>query len=750
MVVDVDAFIDDDDDTEEEITRAPQGDGVTLMRREDETTPSSPRAAMPRVVKVPPAGVSSPPRTPERCPPRLASILRNSPTTTTTAAAASARRRDEDVPPPPPLTEAWQSASQKGNAKVGDDDDDDDMRKMRKRDSADIRSPSLPPRTPGSSPRVASILRSSPTTAAAAYARRRDEKVPLPPVAVRSASQEAAVNAVLAGNNDDGNNDDLIIQKKRCYSADVTAELTDDELTAVIAPQLRRHGSSSTPGAFPAGGGSCGSGVVPLDSLAPRVSSGSVGSALTPSYTQNGDASIDDSCTTLVSATLVTTRDNFSDSEYCHSYNFDGRRPVLAHAEPLRKKWRIVLCLSLWTILAVGAIAVSVSLALTFTGVIGDWKKDEELPGDTSRPHGSADPEDGYELVNVTSSPTRAPITTVLPTAPPMGYVSGTRISYHAVSWGKISTCGDSNFFLDYNMGLRCGGALELKHVENAECLPVLQAGTANVTDPSRMSCQLMRPDMVLTKNGDYYQEAVATAIFSCTGTSNQDRVATVSLPKMQVANCTGGNGRRRRLKNIARPLQPEATRVRAVQEAVSSGGASAFVSMGRFCRDESEDWVLWHQLYPCEFGKRFMITALGKVWEGDPSNMVAAQGSSEENGDSGSKSSGGFFGYLDGVLGGGGRRGLQFLDGVVDAVWEAADVRSYCYDISSNNNSDACTGVGGNCNFTVLPISMSDSDPRATCKSRLDDVPSLDFMQEAVQDAFKPSMFIDHFAIDL
>lgn len=633
----------------------------------------------------------------------------------------------------------------------------------------------------------------------------------LPPALARSASQTAAVNAVIGTEKMDASHrnsplppppHDLLLStaKKSNYDVDdaaavtgslrderiprqdalqqqqeqqpdllrrsqrkerldrAIAALTEDELAAVVAPDLRR--ASSTPGAFHAGGNSSGSvgGLrssasvvvtsttttasafpalteqdqiheedeyhVPLELMSPPwISTGSsVISGL--SYTNHGGgmfvggcvgggeaASIVDSCTTLVSATLVTSAtrgcsysDDCSDDGNgggvageadadvdtrveCQSgeYSSNCTYPVLAHAEPIDRKRRIVVCFVVWVVATVVMVTVSVSLALTYTGVIGNWKP--------------------VDVVN--SEPSSAPVTVT--NTPPVSDDSSVQISNHAVAWGKISTCDDSNFFVDYDLELRCGGRLDLIHVENADCKAV------DDTDVTRMQCQLSAPDEPLA-TGEF-QEATAMAIFSCRGLFNQDRASTVSLPDMKVRNCPQRpDGRRRLSQNSKLRVPPESARERAVQDAVATGGASAFVSLGIFCQPEnSTDWSLYHEFVPCESGSRVTVNGTQAEWNGDLPDTA---------------------------------------DVLEDpSTWSTYNAQNFCYSLkpcqadpgaecATNNTNSAC--IDGICSYDLEAIRMSNSELHSSCKSQAHDNPSSNFMQEVAQKEFSPSDFLD------
>jgi len=430
----------------------------------------------------------------------------------------------------------------------------------------------------------------------------------------------------------------------------------------------------------------------------------------------------ENSTTTLVSATLVPTAacsEGGSLTE-ANSLSIDPP-PILAHAEPLWKRRRIVLCLSVWLLLAAAVIAVSVSLALSFTGKIGQYKRDNEDEESMSSNDGIASnvTTSSPTVAVAASSPTQAPIEMVPP--------RGVRIADHAVNWGKISTCDDPSFFSSqaYNLIIECGGVAQITGKVNAECRPVQLEGFGD--DPSRFSCELQVFDgPVATDDGGYYQEADATVLFQCLGDSNADRTATVSLPAMFVEKCPreafNSTRVRRALDEVSNLRPRHHARARAVEEVEKAGGAAAYISLGRFCRHDS-DWRLWSELYLCEKGQHMLLTAIGDIWDGELPNV--------------------------GDLGGLRRRRLIDL---IDFVWDVVDLQSFCYNVNTctadwpvseclddNTGSSACS----DCSFKVPPILVSDHDGRQECSRRLSDEGPTD-MWSLAEDQFEPFAFID------
>jgi len=581
-----------------------------------------------------------------------------------------------------------------------------------------------------------------------------EAKVPMPPMPARTPSQDAAVAAVL------GNNDDIALKKNSISGV----ELTDEELGAAITPELRRHSdSNSTPGAFRAGGDGSGGVVPPPDNVA-RVSSGSAAmSVLTRNAStdsrniQQAEASVADSCTTLVSATLVAVDSYTEAPSSSKSRNNDPPPPILAHAEPLWKKRRIVLCLSVWALAAVAVVAVSVSVALAITGKIG--VSDDGNPGSS----GSSDPDfagaSGDEGEDSPVAPTPSPAANNT-TNIDYGSIS----SSHVVSWGKISTCNDPDYFAlpEYNLHLRCGGKLDLIDIENAECQTVPFTGFPGIADQSRLSCQLNVPDEpLLTDGGSFYQEVMGVVIFTCTGETDIDRTASAELPTATVNNCTvagpsDSSGGRRLTTTVTASSSPDSSsyhssRARALQEVELNGGAASFISMGRYCL-ESYGWVLWHENYPCELGDRLtVIPDIGDFYQSENG------GTDSSTGDLLSDLLNSLFGIRRRRLG----RRLQF-DDILGSAAKEADAEVFCFreencadqaelnaaECENDPESAACFDDG--CSFALATVRMSDADNRGWCAYQVDEGPSLAEMTALAEEEFNPYKFIDRISGEL
>ena len=585
-----------------------------------------------------------------------------------------------------------------------------------------------------------------------------EAKVPMPPMPARTPSQDAAVAAVLGNEG----NDDMALKKNSISRV----ELTDEELGAAVTPELRRHSdSNSTPGAFRAGGDGSGGVVPPPPDNVARVSSGSAAmSVLTRNAStdsrniQQAEASVADSCTTLVSATLVAVDSYTEAASSSKSRNNDPPPPILAHAEPLWKKRRIVLCLSLWALAAVAVVAVSVSVALAITGKIGDDDPDSSGSGDPEFPAAPGD-EGGGIPDAPTSSPT-ANNTTMTPPNTDYGSIS----SSHVVSWGKISTCNDPDYFAlpEYNLQLRCGGKFALISIENAECQTVPVAGFPGIADQSRLSCQLNVPDEpLLTDSGSFYQEVMGVVIFTCTGETDIDRTAQAELPTATVNNCTvagpsDSSGGRRLTSIVTASSSPDSSsshtsRARALQDVELNGGAASFISMGRYCL-ESSGWMLWHENYPCELGDRLtVIPDIGDFYQSENG------GTDSSTGDLLSDLLNSLFGIRRRRLG----RRLQF-DDILGSAAKEADAEVFCFreencadqaelnaaECDNDPGSAACFDDG--CSFALATVRMSDADNRGWCNNLVDEGPSLAEMVALAEEEFHPYKFIDRISGEL
>jgi hypothetical protein len=371
----------------------------------------------------------------------------------------------------------------------------------------------------------------------------------------RSASQKVALNAAL-GYDCDADYDiyfKKIATRSGDSAADQTEDLTDDEIAAVIPPSFRRHTpiSNSTPGAFRVHGRRR---FVP------------------PSHASAEHELV----TTVISATLVG-----EDASGPSDVNICKNGPALVHAEPLRWKRQLVLCLSGWSLLAIGVISVSVTLAFLFN-------KDGEP--NVGAPNSVVNSQPGTNLetnVSPSFSPSMAPSKSPIELSPPMLVNASlapatpvtlapaameTQTIFHAVSWGKVSSCSDSNFYTSNDgLFLSCGGGdIKVIKTENVTWERVSRGGTGNATDSGRVSCRLNTTDVF----GDVYTYATGVVLFSCSGTTDLERTATSEIPASTVTNCTG----------LPSP---------------SMDVASAFVSLGRFCPEFS------HALL-CEEGTPF------------------------------------------------------------------------------------------------------------------------------------------------
>jgi hypothetical protein len=167
----------------------------------------------------------------------------------------------------------------------------------------------------------------------------------------RSASQNAAIKAVLGHDDFDKGTDEpkKINDKLTIASSDsvtgYTADLSEDEIAAIIPPELQRQSGShnSTPGAFSVPGRADVSGLPPVSTRARSASRRSH----TGIDEYGGDG------IHMISATLVGNDAGETDM------NQDA--PMLVYAERLWWKRRFVLCLSVWILLAIAAISVSIT-----------------------------------------------------------------------------------------------------------------------------------------------------------------------------------------------------------------------------------------------------------------------------------------------------------------------------------------------------------------------------------------------------
>jgi hypothetical protein len=295
-------------------------------------------------------------------------------------------------------------------------------------------------------------------------------------------------------------------------------------------------------------------------------------------------------------------------------------------------------------------------------------------------------------------------------------------VSNLAVSWGKISTCQDAQFFTDNDIVLQCGGgALELISVVNATCeYEQLENSSVNITNPSRVSCRMtIKPTTSSVTTPDQaqsvsYQELHALAIFSCRGLFKIDRTAIAALPEITVHNCgssavaavpapVGNHSNGRELSHPRPPPRRSNLRVpppRALWDGVAKEGASAFISMGSFCRPEnSTDWILYRESFPCETGSQLSTNS-----------------------------------SIDAVTG------------------EVTDAGNFCYALqpspngNDNETQPSCADASA-CSYTLSAIEVSNLD--VDCKSKPYLGPTRDFMVKEANKLLTPDIYIDRI-IDL
>ena len=449
----------------------------------------------------------------------------------------------------------------------------------------------------------------------------------------RSASQNFAVKAVLGHDDfDNGGGDDLkkIDGKHTGICSDsvagYTVDLNEDEIAAIVPPSLQRNRGShnSTPGAFPVPGR--GGVVAPIAPTRARVSRRRSHAELE----DHGDG------IHMISATLVGSGDPDS--------------PMLVHAERLWWKRRLVLCLSVWMLLVIAVISVSVTLAVTFISAPSDKKpiSNESLESEGEATN-STEVENVPTQATLTQFPSKSPIDK---TASPVAFTAspssvtpsptipitdppGTTIQIHAVTWGVLTSCSDfnSNEVQSQEMILSCGGRIVLEKSNNVVCENVTPFNSA------KLSCRLNSSKPYIdTNTNDVYQEATGLAMFSCRGSLQRDLQAAGELFNITVPSCS-----------------PSSSTI---------GTASSFVSMGRFCQDGSN--VLFRDVF-CDCGTSETCTVL------TPSLPVCFVDSDDND------------------------RRLDFFDDIKDSIGRFGDgVIAFCYESTSCSDqsvpSDTCT----------------------------------------------------------
>ncbi len=323
------------------------------------------------------------------------------------------------------------------------------------------------------------------------------------PYPQRSASQNAAVAAVIGRDDDD--DDDKRYDLEECDEkrkgesvTDCTADLSEDEIAAIIPPNLQRHigGRNVTPGAFPVPG----RGSVSLNRRGPA----SARRSQTEELDECGDG------LHMISATLV-----------------DADAPMLVYAERLWWKRRLVWCVSAWMLLAVTVLSVSITLAIRLTS--GNTASENPPETVSSASDGSSNTSIVPNLAVPSKSPSASPID-ASPSPTEMIDPPGTMIAMHAASWGVLTSCSDYNDeFESYEMVFNCiGGRIKLERSENVEC-------QESAVDPRKLSCRLKSSGTYT----DVYQQATGLALFSCRDTISGGLMGIGQLFNVSVPNCS-------------------------------------------------------------------------------------------------------------------------------------------------------------------------------------------------------------------
>ena len=381
-----------------------------------------------------------------------------------------------------------------------------------------------------------------------------DDSIPSAlPYPQRSASQKAAIAAVLGRDDDDDDDDNKGCDLHECDEkrkgasvTDCTADLSEDEIAAVVPPNLQRHtgGRNVTPGAFSVPG----RGSVALNRR------GSTRRSQTEELDVGGDG------IHMISATLV-----------------DADAPVLVYAERLWWKRRLVWCVSAWMLFAVTVVSVSITIAIRLTS--------RDPPSSNTPPSNPPPPEtvsfEADESANTTIVPTkmvasRSPSASPIVASPPPTALA-TMISMHAASWGVLTSCSDFNDeFESYEMVFSCvGGRIKLEREENVEC-------QKSAGDQRKLSCRLKSSGThidALTTN--VYQNATGLALFSCRDTLSAALLGTGQLLNVSVPNCSSSFS--------------------------TFGTASTFVSMARFCQ-EGDDLEFRDVFNDCVVGEKCFV----------------------------------------------------------------------------------------------------------------------------------------------
>jgi hypothetical protein len=301
-------------------------------------------------------------------------------------------------------------------------------------------------------------------------------------------------------------------------------------------------------------------------------------------------------------------------------------------------------------------------------------------------------------------------------------------------------------------------GVIRVEYAVNAICDPIGLLLTLSAAPPSRVGCRIENASSSTAAAAAAAlvpSVSMASVVITCVGPTMADVVASTEVPARAAGVCPALARRHRRLQSRTHQRKDmRHRRRRAVAQHVSptNEGAASFVQMGRFCRSAAtNEWMLWHQVYPCASGPRLLVTRAGAEWQGAVPTVPTWNATSATTPTNRSTTSN-LFGKFNSSSSSSGSS-----SGNTSTTWQAAGVQSFCYNarwlcppclaVSATNAS--CSSASATCSNRVPAVQMTNADARYSCVSAKDDAPSFIIMKQAVE-AFSPLLFVDWMAKQL
>jgi hypothetical protein len=350
-----------------------------------------------------------------------------------------------------------------------------------------------------------------------------------------------------------------------------------------------------------------------------------------------------------------------------------------------------------------------------------------------------------------------APVSAAAPvaTAAPQQSYTAT----HAIAFGTASTCNattaaatndddDDNWDIDLTVSCSGSGVIRVEYAVNAICDPIGLLLTLSAAPPSRVGCRIENTSSTAAA-ALVPSVSTASVVITCVGPTMADVVASTEVPARAAGECPAVARRRHRRRLQSRTHQRKDMRHRRHRRAVAqfsptNEGAASFVQMGRFCKSSAtNEWMLWHQVYPCASGPRLLVTRAGAEWQGPVPTVPTWNATSSATTPTNRSTTSNLFGkFNSSSSSSGGSSG--------GASWQAAGVQSFCYNarwpcppcFTSAANA-SCSSASATCSNRVAAVQMTNADARYSCVSAKDDAPSFIIMKQAVE-AFSPLLFVD------